>query len=303
MVTAIRNDNTTAFLNLHLGGIGSQAAEVFFKRYTDDGRPFPQVSVHIDTDPLEAPFVDHRIHMGLDGEMLDALRADPDKFGPEVTTILQQHSRYLNAEDITNGSRTTRGLTQLAFAFHERRIAISLRKALHDLVSRSRIKSVIPILTSSSGGGAGSALQILLIRKLHQSGFRNLLTEGLPRDLVFRPISFVAEPYALAHQHEAEHHAKILGNAFAYRIESEHLEREGMTKYCMHLGFSNRFGTILSDPHLIGWVLGTSVYEMLRNWAEFKARFVDLEVALGKGYLGIDLPELIYAMSISGPVN
>ena len=305
MVSTIRYDNTTGFLNICCGGVGLEAGEVFSSRYLADGRAFPQVLVHIDTDPIEAAFVEHRIHIGLDGGMLDALRADPEKFGPEAVTILKKHAQYLDAEDIVNGSRTIRCLTQLSFAYHERKIATSLRKALHDLISRSRIKTVIPVLTSSSGGGAGSALQSLLIHKLHQSRLRRLLTEGLRPHLLHRPISFVAEPYALAHQHEAEHHAKILGNAFAFRLESERLERAGMTKYCFHLGFSNRFGTILSDPHLIGWVLGTSVYELERNWSEFKSRFVDLvdTAALAKGYLGSDLPEHVFGQTNAVPAN
>ena len=95
MVSNIHYDNTTGFLNICCGGVGLEAGEVFSSRYLADGRAFPQVLVHIDTDPIEAAFVEHRIHIGLDGGMLDALRADPEKFGPEAVTILKKHAQSL----------------------------------------------------------------------------------------------------------------------------------------------------------------------------------------------------------------
>ena len=152
MVSTIRYDNTTGFLNICCGGVGLEAGEVFSARYLADGRAFPQVLVHIDTDPIEAAFVEHRIHIGLDGGMLDALRADPEKFGPAAVTILKEHAQYLDAEDIVNGSRTIRCLTQLSFAYHERKIATSLRKALHDLISRSYCRCKPPAVRTLRSG-------------------------------------------------------------------------------------------------------------------------------------------------------
>jgi hypothetical protein len=59
------------------------------------------------------------------------------------------------------------------------------------------------------------------------------------------------------------------------------------------IGYSNDFGTVLDDPGLLARVLGTTVYEVQRNWPTLKARWVDHvdTVADFAHYLGLDTPE------------
>lgn len=291
--TNVLYETDTAFLNVVLGGVGLRAGAYHHQRYLADNRPYSQVTVQIDTDPNTASYVDYHCPITLDAGKLNALMADPDKFGPATGIILKEYARFLNPEDIENGSRTVRCLTQLAFDYHAPDITRTLRDAVHTLVREQRTRRILPFFISSSGGGAGSALQVLLIRKFMEPEFRLQLTEGLHDAILNRPICFVAEPYALAQRNNSQHHSKILGNAFAFRLESEVLERTGGTKYVFHLAFSNRYGTILDDPRQISRVLGTAVHEFQRNWPELKARFVDGPdvAALGDGYSGIDLPE------------
>jgi hypothetical protein len=249
--------------------------------------------VQLDTDPIQGDFISFSHCLALDYDKLDAIRANPSKFGPEVPVILEMFGSFLDPDDLSNGSRTVRSLTQLAFAFHKQAIQRLLRRSLLSLLQETRVKRVIPCIISSSGGGAGSALQILLLMEFLSPAFRHTLMEGFPPGLLQRPLSFVVEPYALAQNHSDIHHSKILGNAMAFRIESEFLERQGATKYVFHLGLTNRHGTILAEPNQISRVLGTSVYELQRNWSEFKARMVD-PLGNSDGYSGGDLPEKVF---------
>ena len=112
-------------------------------------------------------------------------------------------------------------------------------------------------------------------------------------EVLHTPLSFVVEPFALAHTHHRLHASKIMANAFAFRIESDLLERQHASKYIIHVGFANTKGTILCDPVHFARVLGTSVYEFQRSWPELKPRLVDGPnvTALGSGYAGHDTPE------------
>lgn len=292
------------FLTLFAGGIGLSAGGIYRQRYEADGRPFPMVAVSIDTDPVTADYIDETIHFGLDGRKLDALKADPARFGVAAEAICAHLGDYLTAEDASNGSRTIRGLTQAAFSFHEKRIAIGLRKAIHRLVDSHRVKTIIPIIVGSSGGGTGSALQVLLPFKLRERAFREQVLQGCESSLLQPPICFVSDPYALAQVHDSAHGAKILANAFAFRIESAALEKVHGTKYVIHIGFANSKGTVLSQPSLIARVLGTSVYEWQRGWPEIKNRLVDtadVNALSDTGYVGRDLPENRLASQLAAP--
>lgn len=293
LIRDIQTQQDIGFLNILCGGVGLSSGDNYSERYVADGKPFPQVIAAIDTDPQTAAYVDQSIHIGFDGPKLDAVKSDPMRFGPETTVICQRFGEYLNSEDAMNGSRTIRCLTQIAFAFHEIDIELGLRAAIHQLVHEHRVKAIIPVIVSSTGGGTGSALQILLLRKFQQPRFRHKLSQGFGNELLQTPISFVCDPYALAQSHPSNHAAKILANAFAFRIESEAIERQRGSKYVIHVGFANTKGTVLSDPQLISRVLGTSVYEFQQCWPEIKPRLVDRTdvAALGKGYLGHDTPE------------
>lgn len=293
LIRKIVTQQQVGFLNIHCGGVGLAAGREFSERYKADNRPFPTVMVSIDTDPLTADYVDQTIHIGFDAAKVDALKSDPERFGPEVAIICQHFDKYLNAEDATNGSRTVRCLTQAAFNFHEDDIGLGLRGAIHQLVNDNRVQAIIPVIISSTGGGAGSALQILLLLKFLEGKFRHKLTQGFGPDLLQTPISFACDPYALAHKHPTRHANNILANSFAFRLESESIERRQGSKYIIHIGMANSKGTVLSDEQLIARVLGTSVYEFEQCWPEIKPRLVDRTdvAALGKGYLGQDLPE------------
>lgn len=282
------------FLQLLCGGTGLAAAPVFYERYEADAETFPVRSIQIDTDPKTNTCIDTQIDISLSGERLEALRADPDRFGSTTRVILSEFAKYLDPDDIRNGSRTIRPLTQLAFLFHRPRLIREIRRAVQLLCQNNRIKQVIPFLVSSTGGGAGSAGQILLMRELSKPSTQRFLCEGLPPNILSTPISFVADPYAMAIQHSDDQHARIMANAFAFRVESEALERAGRIKNIFHIGMSNRFGVMLTQPDQIGWVLGTCLYEFQRNWSELKGRIVDPTAAkLGSRYLGRDLPELV----------
>ncbi|HLQ44116.1 MAG TPA: hypothetical protein VK137_05270 [Planctomycetaceae bacterium] len=189
------------FLFVVFGGIGRDAAAEFHQRYVRDAGPFPMKLLQIDTDPATADFFDYSLCPRLNAEMLAAMQADPSKFGPEVPIILQRYRKFLNPEDLANGSRTIRSLTQLAWAFHRDSINTTLRMAIQDLFKTKPLTAVVPIFASSSGGGCGSAAQILAMREFMHPEFRHMLLEGMSSSMMMRPVSFVVEPYALAQRH------------------------------------------------------------------------------------------------------
>lgn len=284
-----------AFLEIALGGTGLSAMPEFQQRYQADAETFPIFCLQIDTDPKTSTCIDAQVDISLSGERLEALQADPERFGTVPRAILSEFARYLDPDDIRNGSRTIRPLTQLAYEFHRPKVLRELRRAIQQLCRNSRVRQVIPFLVSSTGGGAGSALQILLIRELNRSSTQRFLCEGLPPGILSTPLSFVADPYAMAIQHSGDQHSRIMANAYAFRVESEALERAGRIKHIFHIGMSNRFGVLLTQPNQIGWVLGTCLYEFQRNWSELKGRIVDPTAAkLGSHYLGEDLPDTLF---------
>ena len=286
------------FLTIACGGVGLDAAEHHQQRYQVDQCPFPNITVHIDTDPQTSELVDEHIHIGFKDDQIGALRADPQKFGRGVSKILEHLPQFLSHEDGTNGSRTIRCLTQLQLAINEPALNTGFRRAIHRLVNDHGVSSIIPMLVSSSGGGTGSALQILLPLRFREPCFRARALQGLPSQLFQTPITFISDPYALAQMHEAPHAAKILANSYAYRIESVCIEKIRAVKYVIHVGFANRHGVILSDQRMIGRVLGTSLYEWQRSWFEIKGRLVDTvdsQALSTRGYAGHDRPEDVFA--------
>jgi len=117
------------------------------------------------------------------------------------------------------------------------------------------------------------------------------LTEGLPPGTLRTPISFVVEPFAYTEKHQPVHADKILGNAFAFRVESDLIERQKGFKYVFHLGLANESGTVLDQPADIAKVLGTSVYQFQRHWPDIKPRTVDTvdSHAIDARYTGDDV--------------
>ena len=282
-----------AFLNIFLGGVGTEAARVLRELYEADGKPFPARLVQIDTDPIPSPHVDQSILLPLDGLKVDAITSDPERFGPIAVTIVQHYSKLLNPEDVHNGARTIRLLTQLAFLFFRDKVIQQLRNCLIGLATEGGFDAVIPVFISSSGGGTGSALQILLAQAFLARDFRSYLTEGFKLGFLETPIAFAVEPFALAMRHKRMHADKVLGNSYAFRYESSLLEEPRGFKYLFHVGFASDQGTVLDTPDEIAMVLGTSIYQLERNWLAIKSKFVDVFDVhiLQSRYGGTDIPE------------
>jgi hypothetical protein len=206
--------------------------------------------------------------------------------------IVHDLERMLAAGDIMNGSRTTRALTQLALIFHREPLCRGLRRALTDLREQYKVSAVMPVLISSSGGGTGSAAQILLMDLLRQGEFRHRLLSGIPSDLLLPPMAFVAEPFAFANEASYLQARKIMANALAFRLESEQMLTQRAVSYVAHVGYANDGGTVLADPELMAKVLGHAVYEIERGWGQLKSRWVDGpdDVASMTNYGGQDSP-------------
>jgi hypothetical protein len=280
-----------AFWVICVGGVGTKAGSYLLARFRSDDEPFSLGMLHVDTDPATTLDTEDRILLQLTASDVRAMRANPDRFGPAVTSIVQQLGRLLSAGDILNGSRTTRALTQLAFHYLTDRLCRAMRRSLARLRQRYKISLVMPVVLSSSGGGTGSASQILLMHLLHQADFRHRLLGGIASDLLLPPTSFVVEPYAYANETSTLQRAKILSNAYAFRLESEWMLQQGAASYVGHIGYANSGGTVLADPDTMAKVLGLGVYELLRGWPALKARWVDGpdDVASVANYGGEDI--------------
>jgi hypothetical protein len=88
-----------------------------------------------------------------------------------------------------------------------------------------------------------------------------------------------------------------MGNAKAFRIEREQLERMFGYQWVFHIGLANRFGTILSDPHELAWVAGNCLYELERNWGELMGRSTDRAAgALESRYTAHDIAEIVFKL-------
>jgi hypothetical protein len=287
------NNHATAFLNIHIGGVGTTAGHHILERYRGDGEPFAMGAFHIDTDPATSLGIEDRLLIQLTAADVRAMRANPESFGSVATAIIRRLGRLLAGGDILNGSRTTRPLTQLALIYFEDRLCRALQKALSRLRERHKTRFVTPVIISSSGGGCGSAAQILLMDLLRRPAFRHRLLGGIPSDLLLPPMAFVVEPFAFVGGTSQMQSRKIIANSFAYRVESEHMLQQQAASYITHIGYANDTGTVLADPDLMAKVLGYSIYEIERCWPAIKARWVDGpdDVASITNYGGQDSPE------------
>jgi hypothetical protein len=281
-----------AFFNIPVGGIGTAAGQHILQRYHGDGSAFPMGMLHIDTDPATYLDADDHVLVQLTAADVRAMRANPSRFGEVAAAIIRELGRLLRDGDILNGSRTTRALTQLALIRHIDRLCSALRRAFHRLRERFKVSYVMPVIISSSGGGTGSAFQVLLMQKLQDPGFRHRLLGGIPSDLLLAPLSVVVEPHAYANATSLLQSRKIMANGLAFRLESEVMLQRGAASYVCHLGYANAGGTVLADPELMAKVLGYGVYEIERNWAVLKGRWVDGpdDVAFLSKYAGEDSP-------------
>lgn len=284
--------NETAFWNIFIGGVGTNAGRYFLDRYQSDNATFGMIAFHLDTDPATTLSTDDHALIQLTSTDIRAIRANPDRFGETATAIVRKLDRMLSAGDILNGSRTTRALTQLAFIYHAERLCRALRKSHTRLRERHKTRRVTPVLISSSGGGTGSPAQILLMELLRDPAFRHRLLGAIPSDLLLPPMAFVVEPFAFASDTSQMQARKIIANSFAFRLESEYMLQRKAVSYVTHIGHANDAGTVLADPDLMAKVLGFAVYEIERCWPALKARWVDGpdDVASITNYGGQDSP-------------
>jgi len=264
------------FLNLALGGVAAGACRTIRRLLHGDGCPFSQGLVQVDTHAGDSCDADFQYFLETNAQDMEAILANAHLFGKEAVAILDEMKHLLRPSDILNGARTTRCLTQLLFIWHEDNLCRMLRDAISDLRRKSRFKQLRPVLISSSGGGTGSALQVLLMLAFSCSAFRPRLLLGEDDFLLLPPISFVVEPFHYARVVGDTQAHKVLANSYAFRVETEYLMQQGLgPDYVFHLGYSNDEGTVIASPDLMARTLGECVYEIERNWPEFKKHWVD----------------------------
>lgn len=286
---------TTAFLEINAGGVASKAEVEQRRRYDADGRPFPRTTVKIDTDPEtfreNESRADVEIPIGLDEEKLAVLIGSPQRFGRNVGYIVEHMAKDLDPDELENGSRTKRAITQLAAAYHRDSLRAGIRNAIDHLRRQKDVRKIVPLIKSSSGGGCGSALQVWLAHAFATPRFRHDVMLGVPQGMLKPAILAVVEPYAYVKVNPGEQARKILANAYAYRKETDWLLARRAARLVFHVGYANRYGAVLADPLLMARVLGASVYELERNWGKINGRLVDREFS--SGYPGGDTPEVM----------
>ena len=290
---------TTGFLNLHLGGIGATSAPVMRDLWKADLKRLPLYTGLLDTEEpnqqlIKDGTVDAILSLRLSPKKVHTLLATPNSFGPTAARIMHALPKLITPDHLGNGARTVRALAQLMFEVRRDEIAAQLNRCLVDFRHKYGVQQIIPILHTSSGGGTGSALGILLPRYLMTKSFRSRVLQGLTDDSLGIPFAFVVEPFfrAAAHSDDPLHTARILGNAMAFRIESAMLERLGFFNYLYHLGLSNGGGVVLDNERDVARVLGTSAYLFQKHYeTQIKPRTVDradIHRSFG-GYLGDDI--------------
>lgn len=290
MTTAVRK----AFLVIAMGGTGRAALRTFMDRYAKDGSPFPLLTIAADTEPITDDAARAKIELALTDDDLTALNGDPKSFGPIAQLMTSKYDWCLDRDASGNGSRTTRIYTQLAMEVHRHRVLRTLYQSIRDLYRGNDIDSILPVFLCSTGGGAGSALMILFALLFADAKCRARMTEGLSPYLLDKPFGIVTEPFAFAIKHLPNHAAKILANAYAFRIESAQIERRNCFQYLMSQGMANEGGAMLDTEREIASSLGTVAFQMCRNWGYYKARAVDT-LDGGKNtdrFRGSNLPEL-----------
>lgn len=285
----------TAFLLIAAGGMGRAALEWFGALYEgfEDSAPFPKFTLYADTEPGTIPAADAKLDLGLTADDVSVIKADPKAFGPIAELMVAHYPHWLHPDDIKNGSRTLRLNTQLALNFHAAKIARRLSACLRIMARRASGCSVIPVFFSSTGGGAGSALVIMLAQLLADPAFRARITRGLSPNLLDTPLAVVTEPWALAWRNGERHADKILANAYAFRLESARLEARQAFQYIFHQGLANEGGAVLDSEDQVSKTLGTAVFNLCANWTYLKARWVDNidSAKVTDRYLGRDVPE------------
>lgn len=161
----LQTDNNTmpGFVAIALGGTGKESVKTIQKMHQAAGNPFAIYTMAIDTDPLDFEQFDFSIDIAPTRDLVNAMVANPQKYGIACRTIIKHHKGLLDYETLGHGSRTTRIVTQAAFELHETRIVKGLCRAVQSVLEQGRCRWVMPVITASFGGGTGSAAVILLL--------------------------------------------------------------------------------------------------------------------------------------------
>lgn len=274
----------TGFVLGGFGGIGGEAV-----RHVHDARAKapddypPCVSVTMDTDSTPEEWSDISIKLGMTESTARAVMDNHELYGPDVSRIVEWNKIHgvIRPENLEHGSQTNRLVTQFLFASQWRRIVPRLREALIHLHNShdGRLTRVVFLTASSTGGGAGSALQTMLARALQSPEFRVPLLAGFAPDMLKPLAMFLADPYAHAQgvlRDELHRQAnRILANAYALRLETAELEKRRAISHCFHVGFASP-RVILDTKEKIVHALGSSVGQVMRHWSLLRSRHADI---------------------------
>ena len=283
------------YLAMACGGTGCNSLEAMVAAYHRDDYPFPMITLLMDTDITYPPFIDVVIPIGIDAEKLQAIVADPAAYGPVTEAVVKHYPHYVkDGVAIESGSGTLRFLTQMCVEVHLSRILCQLKYAIRCL-KKMGVRTIVPILLSSTGGGAGSALIVLLGMLFSDKYFVASITKGLNPHILEKPIAFVSEPFAFADMHHETQANRILGNAYAFRVETAYLEARHAFQMIFHQSLASDGGAVLDSPDEIYKGLGLAAYQFCQNAPYIKARFLDTveNAKLFGRYLGHDVPEAL----------
>jgi hypothetical protein len=285
-----------AFLVVILGGSPDEVAVVVKSRLAeetagDGDGPFLVYFLKIDTDDREVEGIDAFVSLAVTLDDCDAMDATPSSYSPTVRAIYREHREVVRDSAKDPGSGTRRFVTQVGFELGRDRVIEGLNGALRALESQGA-EEVVVLLLSGTGGGAGSALQILLSgRVLCDPEARSLLEANVSPHLIREIVSFAMEP--VVHVESVDDLAKnrIEGNAYAFRLEREKLKHEGRSPdYCLHFGASSR-GARHETVRAMSRNLGECVFEYCRNHDWLGARLTNTFGQNRAPYGGADVAE------------
>ncbi len=117
------------------------------------------------------------------------------------------------------------------FEYHRDNLIRELHESILLLKNRAVPHRIIPFLSAPSGGGAGSALQILLAHALTDPQFVSQVTEGFGADVLEPPLMFVVEPFAYAMRSNLMHRDNILPTLTLFGLKA--------TSWSANTAFSN----------------------------------------------------------------
>lgn len=280
-----------AFLCIGCGGTAWKAAQHIAAALRQARVPSPIRLVHADTDPGPADGFDATVHLPLLADDIEVILADPEKFGPIMCRLVQLHPEFLDPEHSSKGSRTVRLLSQVAFHRHRDEVRRILRENVFDLKRAKICEYVQPIIFCSTGGGAGSALSLLLADAIAEGNFRDAMLTGL-NVAVHRPAFIVIDPYAYADANDEIQANKILANISAFRDEIVRLQQRNVVEDVYFQGLANDGGTVIDTDVEMARVLGMCVFDYMRNYGPIQSFLTNYKVHAMKGhYSGNDIPE------------